>query len=131
MKAELLYLAWTSVLCLLLWLPYIGAAVAKYGFLKAADYKVPPARDLPAWANRAHRTHLNLVENLPSFAALVLIAHALGVSNSITAAAAAVFFWSRLLHAAVHIAGTPYLRTPVFTVGWIAQLVIAWQILAR
>jgi uncharacterized MAPEG superfamily protein len=74
---------------------------------------------------------MNLVENLAPFAALVLVAHAVGVSNSVTVGAAAVFFWSRVAHAVVHIAGWPFVRTPVFSIGWIAQLVIAWQILCR
>jgi uncharacterized MAPEG superfamily protein len=124
MKTELIYLAWSSVLCLLLWLPYIGARAVKHG-LSADEYKMPRNLPVPDWAHRAHRTHMNLVENLAPFAALVLIGHAAGISNSVTA------FWSRVAHAAVHIAGTPFVRTPIFSIGWIAQLVIAWQILAR
>jgi uncharacterized MAPEG superfamily protein len=130
MKTELLYLTWSAVLCLLLWLPYIGARAVKHG-LAADEYRMPRNLPVPDWAHRAHRTHMNLVENLAPFAALVLVAHALGVSNSVTAGAAAVFFWSRVAHAIVHIAGTPFVRTPIFSIGWIAQLVIAWQILAR
>ena len=70
-----------------------------------------PTPELPDWVVRANRTHINLVENLPSFAALVLVAHVAGAANGTTAAAAAVFFWARLAHALVFLFGIPYLRT--------------------
>ena len=85
MTTELTYLAWTAVLCILLWVPYIAAGASQHGFLTPADYRVPGSRVLPEWANRAQRAHLNLIENLPSFAALVLIAHLTGTSTETTA----------------------------------------------
>ena len=130
MSADLVYLSWTAVLAVLLWVPYIAAGAAKFGFLTAEDYKIPPSRDLPEWVGRAHRAHLNLLENLPSFAALVLVAHVSGAANSTTAMAAAVFFWSRIVQTLVHYTGIPYLRTAAFAAGWFAQLSIGWQILA-
>ena len=130
MTADLTYLTWTAVLAILLWLPYIAGGAGKFGLLTAADYKLPPDRELPAWIRRAHRAHLNLLENLPSFAALILVAHVAGAANSTTATAAAVFFWARVAQTVVHMAGTPYLRTLTFTVGWAAQLAIAWQLLS-
>jgi len=130
MTTELSYLTWTAVLAILLWLPYIGATVLKFGFLTAADYKEPSQKDLPPWIARAHRAHLNALENLPTFAVLVLVAHATGANNETTATAAAVVFWARVVQTLVHMAGTPYLRTLVFAVGWMAQLTIAWQLLA-
>ena len=129
MTIELTYLAWTAVLCILLWIPYIGAGASQYGFLTAGDYRVPGSRVLPAWANRAQRAHLNLLENLPSFAALILIAHVAGASNETTAVAAAAFFWARVVQTVVHIMGVPYVRTAAFFVGVVAQLTIAAEIL--
>ena len=130
MTTELTYLVWTAILCLALWLPYIGAGAAQFGFLTVADYREPPQRDLPSWVERAHRAHLNLLENLPSFATLVLIAHVTDSNTSVTAVAAAAFFWARVVQTAVHYLGTPYVRTLAFSVGWVAQLAIAWQILS-
>lgn len=129
MTTELTYLAWTAVLCIFLWLPYIGAGASQYGFLTPADYRVPGSRALPEWANRAQRAHFNLLENLPSFAALVLIAHVAGINTETTALAAAAFFWVRIVQTAVHVLGVPYIRTAAFFVGMVAQLTIASEIL--
>lgn len=129
MTTELTYLAWTAVLCVLLWIPYIGAGASRHGLLTPADYKVPGSRVLPQWANRAQRAHLNLLENLPSFASLVLIAHLTGTNNETTAIAAAAFFWARIVQTVVHIMGTAYIRTVAFFVGVVAQLAIASEIL--
>lgn len=129
MTIELTYLAWTAVLCILLWIPYMAAGASQHGFLTPDDYKVPGTRVLPAWANRAQRAHFNLLENLPSFAALILIAHATEANTTTTALAAAVFFWARILQTIVHIMGVPYVRTAAFFVGIVAQLTIASEIL--
>ena len=129
MTTELTYLAWTAVLCILLWIPYIAAGASRYGFMTAGDYKVPGSRVLPAWADRAQRAQLNLLENLPSFTALILIAHLTGTSTATTAIAAAAFFWARVVQTVVHIMGTPYIRTVSFFVGTVAQLAIASEIL--
>jgi uncharacterized MAPEG superfamily protein len=128
---ELTYLAWTAVLCILLWFPYIAAGASQHGFLTPADYKIPGSRVLPEWANRAQRAHLNLLENLPSFAVLILIAHLTDTSTETTAIAAATFFWARIVQTVVHITGVPYVRTAAFFVGMVAQLTIASEILFK
>ena len=42
--------------------------------------------------------------------------------------ACAVYFWSRLAHALVYTFGIPVLRTVTFTVGFLAQAVLALAI---
>lgn len=44
---------------------------------------------------------------------------------------AAVFFYARLTHAFVYIAGIPYLRTPVYLVSWFSILAIAYLTLGQ
>lgn len=63
MTADLTYLTWTAVLCLILWIPYIAGTVAKYGLLSPEEYKTPLEREHPDWLRRCNRAHVNLVEN--------------------------------------------------------------------
>lgn len=133
MTAELHYLLFTAVLTGCLWIPVVIGYVSARGPLKPVDYKVAPSAPLPHWVNRANRAHLNAVESFAPFAAVVLVGHAAGVSDSVTVGAAAVFFWARLAHAALHVAGFSMLmaRTLVFTVAWGAFMTFAVEILRR
>jgi uncharacterized MAPEG superfamily protein len=79
----------------------------------------------------ANKAHFNAVENLVVFAALVLAAHALGVTKSAIATATIVYFWARLVHVIAYTFAMPWVRTLAFAVGFFAQAVIAWQILMR
>jgi len=45
-----------------------------------------------------------------------------------TAFWSASFFWIRLAHAIVYWAGIPYLRTVLFTLAFIAEAGIFWEI---
>ena len=130
LTVDLRMLAYSAFLALMLWMPYILSAMAVRGLIRVAGYPTGGYTDLPDWAQRAHRAHLNLVENLVPFAALVLIAHVMGATNEATALGARLFFWARAVQAAVHIAAIPWLRTLAFLVGWVGNLIILWQILS-
>lgn len=130
MKTELLYLVYVTVLTGLLWVPYILDRIASWGLTAAVGYPDnPPAQS--AWARRLMKAHFNAVENLVVFAAIVLAADALEVSNSALATAAMVYFWARLVHVIAYTFAIPWVRTLAFAVGFFAQAVIAWQILAK
>jgi len=77
------------------------------------------------------KAHVNAVENLVVFAALVLAASAPGISNSAIGTAAIVYFWARVVHAVAYTFAIPWARTLAFTVGFGAQVVIALQLLGR
>ena len=128
LSVELRYLAYVVFLCLVLWIPYVLSAIITRGLGPVAGYPTGTYDDLPDWAQRSQRAHQNLVENLAPFAALVLIAHVSGKLGDLTELAVQLFFWARIAHAVVHIAGIPWLRTLAFTVGWIGNLMIFWQI---
>jgi len=53
----------------------------------------------------------------------------MGVGTTATAAACAMFFWARLAHALVYIAGLPLVRTLAFAVGFVCQAVLALRLL--
>lgn len=133
MNSTLYYLASSGMLCVLLWIPYILNRVFVWGipaFVSNYPDKTFPAEapSIPVWAQRAQRTHLNMVETLPAFAAVVVAAYLTNPDSSIVATSAAVFFWARIFHASVYILGVPYLRTPIYLVSWAAVLVIGAQV---
>ena len=128
MTADLKMLAWTAAFTAVLWIPYILAHIANVGLVSALTYRADGTA-LPAWADRAKKAHYNAIENLAPFAALVLVAHFAGASNDATVAAAVTFFWARVAHYFVYVAGIPFMRTLCFAVGWAAMLCIFWQIL--
>ncbi|HEX7130505.1 MAG TPA: MAPEG family protein, partial [Rhodanobacteraceae bacterium] len=100
------------------------------GIADTVGYPSDP-KPLAPWAERLKAAHGNAVENLVVFAALLLTAHALGVSTGVTAMAAMVYFWARLVHAIVYLLGIPWLRTLAFVAGFAAQLAIAIELLSR
>lgn len=130
MKTELLYLVYAAALTGLLWIPYVLDRFATWGILDTVGYPANPKPQSP-WAARLMKAHANAVENLVVFAALVLAAQAAGVSNSVTAAAAALYFWARVVHALAYTLALPWVRTLGFIGGFVAQAMFAWQLLAR
>lgn len=132
MTPELWYLFYTTILLTVLWIPHIIGQVMTTGLLTSEDYKnLREQSQFPAWVRRANRAHINLVEQYGAFAGLVVIAHLAGVTNGMTVLCCAVFFWARIVHAIVMLAGigVVMLRTLVFTVAFLALLVFGWQIL--
>ena len=83
------------------------------------------------WGGRAVRAHANMADNLAIYAAVISLAYATGAANATTALAGTVLLTARFLHAAVYIAGIPYLRTAVFAVAQLSMLVYVWQIVAH
>ena len=131
MTTELTYLLLTAILTGVLWIPVVIGKVLARGPLKPSDYKAAPTSPLPDWVNRANRARMNAVENFAPFAAVVLIAHAAGVSTSVTGTCAAVYFYARAAHAVVHITGFSLFmaRTVLFTVAWLAFVAYAIELL--
>ena len=130
MKPELFYLALVTALTGLLWVPYIVDRALVRGLFDAVGYPENPKPQSP-WARRLMKAHANAVENLVVFAPLVLLAHAAGITGPAIATSAAVYFWARLVHAVAYTFAVPWVRTLSFTVGFLAQACIAWQLLAR
>ncbi len=85
--------------------------------------------ELAGWAGRAQRAHRNMLENLPLFIALVLIAQAAGKANAMTLLGAQLFFWGRLAHWLIYLAGIPWLRTLAWAVSVIGLILIFAQLL--
>ena len=83
MNAELFWLTLTMILAASLWIPFI-ARVNTTPAGKAVDNGLARYGDMDRAAQMANRAHINLVEQAMPFVALVLLAHALGVSSTAT-----------------------------------------------
>ena len=130
MKTEIMYLVWVTVLTALMWVPYILDRMMTWGLMDTVGYPENPKPQSP-WARRLKAAHANAVENLVIFAALVLVAQDLGISNEVTVQACMVYFWARVVHLVAHTLALPWVRTVGFVAGFAAQMALAWQILMR
>ena len=129
MSTDLKYLALTAILTASLWIPYIACQVMTNGNLTPQNYLDPTPRPVPLWGMRANRAYVNAVESFAPFAALVIVVHLAGKANATTAFLATSFFWLRLAHAVVYLLGIPYLRTVIFTLGYVAVIGIFWEVI--
>jgi len=58
----------------------------------------------------------------------VLVAHVTEKASSTTALGATMFFWGRVAHALTYTAGIIYVRTIVFFIAFIGELLILFQL---
>jgi len=128
MTTDLWMLVYTALLSMFFFFAYLPGRAAVPGGLAWAFGNRDTPLAVPAWTSRAERAHQNLAENLAPFAILVLVAHVAGKANTTTALGAALFFWGRVGHAAAYIAGIIYLRTAVFFIATIGELLILSQL---
>ena len=128
MKPKLMLLLWAVVLTVVQMLIAVSGATLQVGLPVLAGNRegLPP---LTGWAGRAQRAHLNMLEYLVLFAALVLIAVIAGKTNQTTLLGAQLFFWARLAHAGVYLAGIRYLRTAVWLVSMAGLVLIFLQLI--
>ena len=127
MSPDLKYLLLSTILCFVQVLIAAMGANQQVGLPTLAGNR----EDLPTmagWAGRARRAHLNMIENLVLFAALVLIAAVSGKANATTAMGAMIFFWARLVYVLVYLVGIPWLRTVIWFVSVIGMIMIAMQL---
>ena len=124
MTREIFWLTLTVILTGLLWVPYILNRCQVRGLGGAMANPSRDAKPHAEWATRLMFAHDNAVENLVTFAPLVLILNAVDYSSPWTVMACAVYFWSRVAHLIVYTLGLPVFRTIAFTVGFVAQVVL-------
>lgn len=128
MHPELAYLVLTALFTALLWIPYIVNMIQVRGLKDAIGYPEHP-KPMAPWAERMKAAHYNAVENLVVFAALAITVDVAGISNETTVLACAIYFWARVAHFVVYSLKIPGARTLAFAVGFVAQMMLAWQIL--
>lgn len=123
MTTELTMLALSVALLFVLVLIQATAGVQAQGLWTMAG-----ARDnlgAPSvWQARTKRCVDNHREGLILFAPLVITAALLDVSNTLTVWGAQLFFYSRVAHAVVYLAGLPYIRPLFWTIGLVGIVMI-------
>jgi uncharacterized MAPEG superfamily protein len=131
MTREIMWLTFTVILTMVLWIPYTLDRIKVRGLMGAMGN--PSRDDLPQspWAQRLYFAHTNAVDNLVVFAPLVLILDNMGHSTQSTVIACAVYFWARLAHAVIYAMGVPVLRTVAFTVGFLAQAALVLAVFGK
>nr|WP_298687927.1 MAPEG family protein [uncultured Dongia sp.] len=126
-STELGLLVWTVILCIAQMLVAAATTQLQVGLPALAGNR-DNMPELTGLAGRATRAHRNMLENLALFAAVVLVAHATGHLNSMTAVGAQLFFWARLAYAIIYLAGIPWLRTGTWAVSMVGLILIVLQL---
>lgn len=116
MTVELQMLVYSAALLLVLVLVQTLAGIQAQGLMPLAG----PRDDLPPpkkYQARALRVVDNHREGLTIFAPIVLAAAVAQVSNQWTVLGAQLFFYSRVAHAVLYLAGVPLVRPLAWGVG--------------
>lgn len=120
----LFWLVMTIIFTGLLWVPYIGELLSHYGPMQALRDPDGALAHGNRWAERSKRAHYNAVENLVTFAPLVILIHILNLESPTTAMAAMAYFVFRVGHFMIYASGIPYVRTVLFLAGFSCQAVL-------
>lgn len=127
MTPDLKILVWIVVLTFVEVLVAVLGAQAQLGLgILAGNREGLP--QLVGFAGRAQRAHWNMLESLPLFIALVLVAQIGGKANATTLLGTQLFFWGRLAHWLIYLAGVPWLRTLAWLVSVIGMILVLLQL---
>ena len=132
MTDELFWLILTAILATSLWIPYVvGINTTSFEGKAELFVRPPDSSKLAPWVHRSLRAHQNLLEQFLPFSVIVITGAILKVSTPVTVWCAICFFWLRVAHAIGMVTGvaTLPLRPAIYLLGWIATLVMAWQVL--
>lgn len=127
MPHDLQMLVWSAVLAIVQVLIAVVLAVRAVGLPMLAGNRegMPP---LTGVAGRAQRAHLNMLESFAIFAIFIIVAQLTGRANATTALGTTLFFWARLAHAALYLAGIPWARTAAWGVSFAGIVMVASQL---
>lgn len=125
MTVELTMLLYSVILAFVIVMVPATDSILRNGVITMMGNRDAGLADRSVWNKRARRASDNMAESLLWFAALVLIAHAAGVSTENTALGAQLFFWGRVGHAVTYIAGIGIARTGAWAVSVVGMGLIA------
>ncbi len=128
MSVELTMLVYSAALLLVLVLAQALAGVVAQGLSPMAGPRdnLPPPKPFQARMVRVVNNHR---EGLTIFAPLVLAAAVAQISNHWTVLGAELFFYSRVVHAGVYLAGVPMIRPLIWAVGLTGTVMVLLALL--
>jgi uncharacterized MAPEG superfamily protein len=129
MSKELIWLTLTLAATTLFSFPYVLNRIAVRGLWGTMSN--PSSSDAPQspWADRAQRAHSNAIENLVLFAPAAVVVSMINAGNDATHFACQLYFYSRVIHYVVYLAGVPVLRTLAFFGGWAGIAILVYRLL--
>lgn len=132
LSALLGFTAWTVALVFAVLLYRVGVVFARRQPANSWTRGAVNPSD-PGLVARIQHAHLNCLESLPVFAAVVLAAHALGKAPVVDAVAAWVLY-ARLAQSGIHLIGTGaalvFVRANFFAVQLLLFAYMIWGLLA-
>ncbi len=123
MSVELTMLVYATALLIVLVVIQATAGVMAQGLAAMAGPRddLPPPKPFQARTKRLVDNHL---EGLTMFAPLVLVATAEHVSTNVTVLGAELFFYARVAHAVLYMAGVPTIRPLAWGVGLVGTIMV-------
>lgn len=124
--AVLAFAAWTLAVAAIYVLPRVPLVLM---LKRPADYWTRDRKiEEPAIFTRARHAHLNCVENLPVFAAVVAMALLMDKAAIVDPLASYVFY-ARVGQSLIHLSGTTFLQILIRATLYIVQIgLMAWMI---
>lgn len=129
MGIEIQMLVWSIVLGLVHLFAASTAVTGERGLkwnASARDDASPPVRPL---TGRLQRAQANFMETFPFFAAAVLAVVLTQRQDGLTALAAQLYFWARVVYLPLYAAGVPYIRSLVWLASLIGIVLLVWALL--
>ena len=128
MSVEISMLVYATALLIVLVLIQATVGVQAQGLQPMAGSRddLPPPKPFQARTKRCVDNHR---EGLTMFAPLVLAAALTHVSNHWTVLGAELFFYSRVVHAVLYLAGVPMIRPLAWAVGLVGTLMVLLAVL--
>lgn len=123
MSVELTMLALSVALLFVLVMIQATAGVQAQGLMPMAGSR-DALGPMSAWQARTKRVVDNHREGLILMAPLILMAAHLGISNTLTVWGAQLFFYSRVAHAIVYLAGWPMIRPLFWGIGIVGTVMV-------
>lgn len=128
MTVELTMLLYSTILLFVMIAIPATESILKNGL----EAQAGPRDNLPeptVFNKRAVRLRNNMLENMALFIPLVLIIKTAGASTEATMMGAQIFFYARVAHAAIYLAGWPWIRPLFWALSVVGLIMMAWALL--